>query len=206
MLHDIDIIITNYNYGQFLGRCIRSCINQSFPDDNYKIIVVDDCSDDNSNYVINHHKDHIKAFYNISNVGLASSLNRALESAMGQYIVRVDADDYISNEMLKFEWMFLYYNISYDGVSCDYYMVDDDGEICKRMDGQKNPIGCGIMFRYDALVDVGFYTEGLKISEDVDLRKKLKLKEKKIGHINIPLYKYRIHDDSLTDNRKQRRK
>ena len=70
------------------------------------------------------------------------------------------------------------------------------------MDGQKDPIGCGIMFRYDALIGVGFYTEGLKINEDIDIRKKFDAKQKRIGHINIPLYKYRIHPDSLTKRRR----
>ena len=38
----VSIIITNYNYGNYLHRCIRSCLNQSMPINNFEVIVVDD--------------------------------------------------------------------------------------------------------------------------------------------------------------------
>ena len=44
----VSIIITNYNYGKFIHRCLRSCINQSIHENSYEIIVVDDKSNDNS--------------------------------------------------------------------------------------------------------------------------------------------------------------
>ena len=46
------IIITNKNYAKFLGRCIRSCLNQSMPRNEYEIIVVDEASTDNSKEVM----------------------------------------------------------------------------------------------------------------------------------------------------------
>ena len=48
----ISIIITNFNYGKFIERCIRSCINQNYSsglrnlNKDYEIIIVDDCSND----------------------------------------------------------------------------------------------------------------------------------------------------------------
>ena len=40
----VSIIITNYNYGNYLHRCIRSCLNQSLPNSEFEVIVVDDSS------------------------------------------------------------------------------------------------------------------------------------------------------------------
>ena len=46
----ISVIITNYNYGKWLRRCIRSLLNQNF--DSYEIIIVDDLSTDNSRNIL----------------------------------------------------------------------------------------------------------------------------------------------------------
>ena len=44
---EVSIVITNYNYGAYLERSIRSCLNQKMPDGKkYEVIVVDDCSTD----------------------------------------------------------------------------------------------------------------------------------------------------------------
>ena len=43
---EVSIIITNYNYSKYLARCIRSCLSQQ--NVNCEVIVVDDCSTDNS--------------------------------------------------------------------------------------------------------------------------------------------------------------
>ena len=42
------IIITNYNYGKYLARCLRSCFNQSIKREDFEVILVDDNSSDNS--------------------------------------------------------------------------------------------------------------------------------------------------------------
>ena len=46
------IIITNHNYGKYIGKCIRSCINQSYDSTKYEIIIIDDASTDKSDKVI----------------------------------------------------------------------------------------------------------------------------------------------------------
>ena len=50
------IIITNFNYSKYLARCLRSCFNQSLERDLYEIILVDDCSSDDSIEVANSFK------------------------------------------------------------------------------------------------------------------------------------------------------
>ena len=45
---DISVIVTNFNYGKLIRRCLRSLLNQHISHDNYEIIVVDDASTDES--------------------------------------------------------------------------------------------------------------------------------------------------------------
>ena len=47
---EISILITNYNYGKFISRCLRSCLDQK--NINHEIIIVDDNSSDNSDEVV----------------------------------------------------------------------------------------------------------------------------------------------------------
>ena len=56
------IIITNHNYGKYIGKCIRSCINQSYDSTKYEIIIIDDNSKDNSINII---KEYKKSFQNL---------------------------------------------------------------------------------------------------------------------------------------------
>ena len=97
------IIITNYNYGKFAERCIRSCLAQDYDKSEYEIIFVDDKSTDNSEKIIK----KFKKFKNFSflkqkNLGVAGSSNVGISESRGQYVVRVDSDDYISRDLLKF--------------------------------------------------------------------------------------------------------
>ena len=90
------IIITNFNYSKYLARCLRSCFNQSLDRDLYEVILVDDCSSDDSIEVANSFKEE-KNFHlikNPKNLGVAGSANRGILKSKAEYIVRVDADDY----------------------------------------------------------------------------------------------------------------
>jgi len=85
---EISVIITNYNYGKYLSRAIRSAINQSFDKNEYEIIVIDDSSIDDSFNIANTFEDKIKLVQNNKNVGLATSCNIAIKMAMGTYVRR----------------------------------------------------------------------------------------------------------------------
>ena len=52
----VSIIITNYNYGNYLHRCIRSCLNQTLPVNEFEVILVDDFSKDNSHNVVEEYR------------------------------------------------------------------------------------------------------------------------------------------------------
>ena len=90
---DVSIIITNYNYSRYIARCVRSCLKQK--NVNVEVIVVDDKSTDNSADALSPFLDDIRIIKNKKNLGVAASANKGIKAAKGQFIIRVDADDYV---------------------------------------------------------------------------------------------------------------
>ena len=199
---DVTVIITNYNYGKYLGRAIRSCINQTLRD-KMRIVVVDDCSTDCSAQVL-------LSFWGLiddviwlpRNMGLGTALNIGLLRAISQYVMRLDADDYLDISCVETLWQYLYVHKSTKiwGVSVDYYVEDEAGKRVEHRSAVEHPIGCGIMFRTDKLIQVGSYDHRLRRGEDVDLRKRVIAAGGEIHNIPLPLYRYVQHKDNRKDD------
>ena len=79
----VSIIITNYNNDKYLGRAIRSCINQNFPTSEIEVIVVDDGSTDNSRKVIENFEEKIIHIYLKKNQGVSYASNEGIKKARG---------------------------------------------------------------------------------------------------------------------------
>jgi len=201
----VSIIIPVYNGEKFIQRAIRSVVDQNFPRKQFEIIVVDDGSTDNTLDIIQPFKDTIRIMRHEKNMGLATSRNTGIKAARGQYVVNLDADDYLHQDFLYIEVMFLSLNEDFDAVSCDYYIVDENEKHLERRNATEYPIACGIMFRMEQLIDIGLYSEDFLVREEEDLRQRF-LKRYRIHHIPLPLYRYRKHDDNITNNQKLMKK
>jgi|SRR5712664_1926500 len=86
------VLITTYNYGQFLEQAIDSILAQDFPPDNIQILVVDDGSTDDTSERVKKYGSRIEYFYK-PNGGQASALNFGFAKARGEIIALLDADD-----------------------------------------------------------------------------------------------------------------
>ncbi|MBK6877003.1 MAG: glycosyltransferase family 2 protein [Ignavibacteria bacterium] len=197
----VSVIITCHNYARYLARAIRSAINQSVNKNEYEVIVVDDASTDETQLVMEAFKGHIKPIILKKNLGLAAARNKGIRSSLGRYVVNLDADDYMDENLILVESMFLNSNPSWDAVSCDYIVVDDDENHIERVNGDELPIACGVMFRTDRLFEVGLYDEKFKMREEEDLRIRFQ-KDHMIRNIELPLYRYRKHGNNMTKNKK----
>lgn len=195
----VSVIITAYNYGRYLERSIRSVENQSLERSQYEIIVIDDASEDETTQVLENYGDAVRAFRMETNVGLSEARNFGIRKARGQYVVFVDADDYIQRDLLKIQSVFLTENNRLDAVAVDYYLVNDYGDHLGWINAEEKPIACGIMFRKDRLFDIGLYDQLFRAREDEDFRIRF-LKKYNIYNIILPLYRYRRHDNNLTNN------
>ena len=198
----ISVIIPTYNNSEFLGRCLRSIINQNIEKKEYEIIVIDDGSTDQTKKVLNIYRDEIIILKNKVNKGLPYSINKGIKNSKGRFIVRLDSDDYVNINFLYILKIFLIENQDIDAVSCDYYLVDDKEKILTRNNCLKKPIGCGIMFRIQHLINLGLYDEKFLLHEDKDLRLRF-LDKYNIFRVPLPLYRYRKHEKNITNNKKK---
>ena len=85
----------SFNNGDVIAESITSVLNQTYK--NIELIIVDDCSGDNSIEVIKEFSDpRIKLFKNTKNSGVYFSRNVGMFNARGSFITTVDSDDIIS--------------------------------------------------------------------------------------------------------------
>ncbi len=196
----ISIIVTNFNYSKFLDRAIRSAFVQNYPTDKFELIVVDDCSTDKSLEIIESYGDLISKIYLKDNVGLSKARNIGVEKSNGEYIIFIDADDFIHRDLIFIAGMFLDQNEMFDAVSVDYITVDEKGHEIKRVAFSDNPLACGIMYRKEKFINIGMFDENLRVNEDKEFRERFNEKSYKMHNIELPLYRYRKHRESLTYN------
>ena len=192
---DVSIIITNYNYGKYVSRAIRSCLSQKHCD--VEVVVVDDASTDESSKSLATFKDDINLIINEKNVGVAESSNIGIRAAKGQFVMRVDADDFINSDTCYIMRRYLVDNHDAFCVSCDYVLVDDHENIIERKYAEEENISCGIMYRRDLLLELGGYNPNMRHREEEELRKRLD-NFYKIDHLRIPFYRYRMHNHNKT--------
>lgn len=100
----LSIILTSYNYSQYIGEAIESVLEQDFQD--WELLIIDDGSSDNSLDIINKYlaKDsRIKLFQhpNGENKGLASSVKLGLKNASHDWIVFLESDDKLNQYSLS---------------------------------------------------------------------------------------------------------
>ncbi len=95
------ILMSNFNNGKYIKDAIQSVIDQIYL--NWELIIVDDCSTDNSIDVISQfsNNDRIKLIQNKKNIGKPSSLIIAIENASNEIIGILDADDKLHEEALE---------------------------------------------------------------------------------------------------------
>lgn len=88
----LSIIISNYNKGISLERCLDSIKKQV--NSHVEVIIVDDCSSDNSMEILKKYND-FKILTNKENSGVSYSRNVGIEVARGEYVTFIDSDDVV---------------------------------------------------------------------------------------------------------------
>ena len=199
----ISVIVAAYNQERFIGRCLRSLLHQTLPHSDYEIIVVNDGSDDLTSYALELFCDPtesvVQVLTNEVNQGLPASINKALRAARASYVVRVDSDDFVNKNFLNFLYCYLEVNDYADAVACDYLLLEDEEREIRRCNCDEEPIACGIMFRKKQLFDVGLYDESFRYHEERELRVRFD-KKHNIQRLDLPLYRYRRHDNNMTND------
>lgn len=94
----ISIIIPLYNKAQSIERAINSVIEQTYHD--WELVIVDDGSSDDSALVVKKFSDKRIHYYYKTNGGVSSARNYGVTKALGDWILFLDADDYLVNNAL----------------------------------------------------------------------------------------------------------
>ena len=111
----------------------------------------------------------------------------------------MDSDDYVNDQFLNILYTFISSNPETDAFACDYYTVNDKEKFLKRINCLSKPIGCGIIFRVEQLIEIGIQDKKF-LHEDIDLR--FRFQKIQINRIPIP-YRYRKHSTNITNNKKE---
>lgn len=195
----VSVIVAIHNQERYVGRCLRSLVSQKFDNHNFEIIAINDGSTDKTAYALELFNGDINIVTHHKNLGLPSAVNSGLDIARGEYIVRVDSDDYVNENFLTILSTFLDFNEECTAVCCDYFLIDEHEKIIERKNAKTNPIACGIIYRKEVFDDVGRMNEEFLLNEEKEFRLRFE-KKYKVEHIQIPLYRYRRHKNNITNN------
>ncbi|MFO8069866.1 MAG: glycosyltransferase family 2 protein [Alkalibacterium sp.] len=122
----VSIIMPTYNAEHFIRNSIGSVQDQSYG--NWELIIVDDCSTDDTIAIIDSYKDErIRLIKLPVNQGAAIARNTALEKVSGEYIAFLDSDDLWHQEKLEKQLSFMLEN-DYLFTSTDYAEINESGE------------------------------------------------------------------------------
>lgn len=207
---EVSVVIANRNYGQYLEEAILSILNQTIRN-NLELIIVDDCSTDNSREIINRYKHCLTPIFLKKQVGCWKARNIGFKKAKGKYYTYLDSDDSVSWIKLQVERDFLHNNPKIDVVfsgmnSLKYgYTPQKDFNLLKYL--RENTIsGCATMFRAGVYKEVGGFCEDYSYSMDYEFFCKLATKGYKFGKLDLPLYQHRFHKESISSKHKKEQK
>lgn len=95
------IVITNFNKASLIETCLRSAIEQSMTDAQFEVVVVDDKSTDESLQILSCFQPEARIVANDRNQGALGATLTGVAAARGSYIVTLDGDDVIAENLLE---------------------------------------------------------------------------------------------------------
>lgn len=142
----VSIIMPSFNTGEFISTAIKSVIDQTYV--NWELIIVDDCSTDNTDKVVHDFLSDKRIIYlkNKTNSGAAVSRNRALREARGRWIAFLDSDDIWHPEKLERQLKFMQNN-GYSFTFTDY-RIQLNGEWLPYINTGPNVVDKRKMYNY----------------------------------------------------------
>lgn len=166
----VSIIMPSYNTENYISNSINSVLSQTYP--HWELLIIDDCSSDNTVDVINSfHDSRIKLLQNSRNSGAAISRNYALREAKGRWIAFLDSDDMWAPEKLEKQIQFMKDN-NYSFTFTDY-QICLNGEWLPYKNTGPNVINKRKMYDYCYFSTITVMYERAKVGliQIADLRK-----------------------------------
>lgn len=133
-MSNLTIIVPVYNTSMYLKKCIDSILTQI--DDEDEILLINDGSTDNSEEIIKEYESkqsNIITYYKKENAGIADTRNLGVSKAKGKYILFVDSDDYIKENLIKD--LKIYMDGDIDIIKFKLERVNEKGQVIEKVDG-----------------------------------------------------------------------
>ena len=203
----ISIVLPVYNGSKYLSESIESILSQTYK--NWELIIIDDCSSDNTPQIANRYctfDSRIRYYKNENNLRLPRALNKGFSLAKGDFFTWTSDDNIYEKDALE-KMLYSLKSNNADFVFCSYNTIDENGEIIgfvRVPDDFKNSIVgsniVGACFLYTRKVynSVGDYQHGRILVEDYDYWARIISTHKTVVINNEQLYRYRVHPGSLT--------
>lgn len=210
MIKDLVSVITPaYNCAEFLGKTIESVIFQTYT--NWEMIIVDDCSTDNTADVVKSYSDsRIKYFCLEKNSGAAVARTQAMKIANGEYMAFLDSDDLWLPKKLEKQLDFMNKN-DYAFSCTEYEQIDEDGKCNGKIIKTVNktdynrllldcPVGNStVMYNVEKMGK--FEVPNIRKRNDDALWLTMLKKERYIYGMPEVLAQYRIRPNSISSNK-----
>ena len=205
----VTVYIPCHNYGRFLKQAIDSVIAQSY--ESWELVILDDGSSDSTSKIIKNylelHPAKIRTLCHYPARGLQACANLALDTARGDYIMRLDADDYLDESALLVLASYLDRHRDVGLVFPNYTYINENGAILgvenRKKIGTESLFldlpahGACTMVRKRVLKSIGGYSENHNAQDGYELWLKV-LNRYKVANVATPLFFYRQHGSSLS--------
>lgn len=196
----VSILVPVYNAEPFLRECIDSIVNQTYR--NLQIILIDDGSTDGSWAILQDYATQDKRIeiHHQSNHGVATTRNRLIEKANGDYVLFVDSDDWIEDETIS-ECVFDIKSVKADILNFNYRecgVIMQEHAIKLFLEHKKfRGMLWNKFIRRDLFGDSHF-DEKISYGEDALMVWQLLQKTKKVAFSTKSLYHYRLHGNNIS--------
>lgn len=204
----VTVYVTSHNYGRFLGEAVDSILAQTLQ--SWELWIVDDGSSDDTYEIARRYADgdsRISVIKHDKAKGLRASANEVLELARGQYVIRLDADDYFDESALLVLSNYLDQHSEVGLVYPNWTYVSEDGSFLgierRKKVGQEAQVldlpahGACTMVRRRVLKSVGGYDTQHDSQDGHELWIKV-LHRHGVANVSTPLFFYRQHGSSMS--------
>lgn len=204
----VSVVMPVFNAESYINEAIDSILSQTYSD--FEFIIINDCSTDLSYNIIKSYEDkRIKIINNEKNLGVCTSLNKALRECKGEFIARMDSDDVAYCDRLEKQVNFLENNkqIVVLGTSVEFIgqkkgiKVFDNKNLEIQSLFNNFIVHPTVMMRSEFFKSNNlYYSEKFSTLEDYELWDRVLEKKGKFYILEEPLLKYRVHKNQITQS------
>jgi len=205
---DVSIVVTAYNYAQYIQECVASCLDQEASGLEVEVIVVDDGSTDQTPAILERMAHPRLRTFRIDNSGIEAASNYGFAQARGAWVVRVDADDKLAPAYLR--QMAAQLAAPAGFYYPDYAVIDENGQVTEtvalpefdieEIRGRGDFLATGTLYNAALLRQAGGYATSIRNSGLENYAFILDLLAAGVAgrHVPCALFYYRRHSLNIS--------